>query len=375
MKTYLLQCWENLRDYVAFLMAPPIIRWRSGEVSEGVKVSYGYPSLPKDEDKTGGGIIKLQDLARHFPECFGEASILYLVSSALPPNATIMVRQAKKAGVKVVVNQNGVAYQGWHGDGWERTNRPLRLVLQHADYVFYQSEFCKKGADLFLCTAKGGHEILYNAVDTSVFRPCKKGVGRLGSRTLLVAGSHCHFYRVRCALQTLALLRNTGCEVNLLIAGRLAWHEDEAASRAELEDLIRGLDIKDRVEFTGAYSQTEAVALFNRADILLHTKYNDPCPRVVLEAMACGLPVVYSASGGMPELVGEDAGKGVPAPFDWQVDHPPAPEGLAKAVMGIMANYDACSENARKRAVSLFDVEPWVARHHEVFTRLVVSRP
>ena len=60
-----------------------------------------------------------------------------------------------------------------------------------------------------------------------------------------------------------------------------------------------------------------------RADLLLHTKYNDPCPTVVLEAMASGLPVVYSASGGVPELVGEEAGVGIPAPFDWEHDHPP----------------------------------------------------
>ena len=58
-------------------------------------------------------------------------------------------------------------------------------------------------------------------------------------------------------------------------------------------------------------------------------------PTVVLEALASGLPVVYSASGGTPELVGDDAGVGVPAPLDWEQDHPPAPEALA--AMGVTA--------------------------------------
>ena len=53
---------------------------------------------------------------------------------------------------------------------------------------------------------------------------------------------------------------------------------------------IRRLGLEDAVELLGPYTQAEAPALMRRADLLLHTKYNDPCPTVVLEAMASGLP-------------------------------------------------------------------------------------
>ncbi len=84
----------------------------------------------------------------------------------------------------------------------------------------------------------------------------------------------------------------------------------------------------------GEYAQRDAPAIFRQAHVLLHTKVNDPCPTLVLEAMACGLPVVYPRSGGTVELVGDEAGVGVPHPDGFERDEPPPPEALAEAVEG-----------------------------------------
>src|SRR6185369_2035081 len=121
--------------------------------------------------------------------------------------------------------------------------------------------------------------------------------------------------------------------------------------------------LTDRVTLSGAYVQADAPQIFRSASLLLHTKYNDPCPTVVLEAMASGLPVVYSASGGVPELVGADAGIGIGAPLDFEHDHPPDPEALAAAVLTVAERLDDFGEAARRRAVERFDVRAWVQRH------------
>jgi glycosyltransferase involved in cell wall biosynthesis len=86
--------------------------------------------------------------------------------------------------------------------------------------------------------------------------------------------------------------------------------------------------------------------------------------------MACGLPVVYSASGGTPELVGDDAGIGVAAPLDWDRDHPPAAEELAVAVLDLVNRLSEYSAAARERSLR-FDVRRWIDRHHTVFTGLI----
>jgi glycosyltransferase involved in cell wall biosynthesis len=86
--------------------------------------------------------------------------------------------------------------------------------------------------------------------------------------------------------------------------------------------------------------------------------------------MACGLPIVYSASGGVPELVGEDAGVGIPAPLDWERDHPPPAAALAAAVREVAGRLEERGEAARRRAIERFDSRRWVERHVELFEEL-----
>ena len=136
------------------------------------------------------------------------------------------------------------------------------------------------------------------------------------------------------------------------------------------QQLIDELGLAGRVDFAGRYAQRDAPALYRRAHVLLHPKVRDPCPNVVLEALACGVPVVHSASGGVPELV-EDAGIGVSSETTWERDVPPAPAELAEAVRTVLASLDSYRERARARAVEHFDLAPWVERHRALFAELV----
>ncbi|MCI5217606.1 MAG: glycosyltransferase [Candidatus Electrothrix sp. LOE2] len=351
------------------------LRWRRKIVqsSNSVCVFYGYESLPTSGEIASGGIVKTQDLQNEFPNTPDRPNILYLISSALPPYAPRMAQWAKKAGAKIVLNQNGVAYPAWHGKGWETTNKFMREVLQYADHVFYQSDFCKLGADRFLDLRNDRYEILYNPVDTSFFQPAEAPLPFDPVR-LLLAGSHHHFYRVQAAVDTIKKIIDSGVDAKLEIAGRFCWSTNGFNPEEELKDYIQSRSLSTAVTLSGAYSQKKARDLFRRAHLLLHTKYNDPCPRLVVEAMASGIPVVYSASGGVPELVGDKAGIGVPAVLDWKQDHPPSPDLLATAVHKILASYQQYAQAARKRAVENFDTSSWIRKHQEVFFRLIALR-
>ena len=152
----------------------------------------------------------------------------------------------------------------------------------------------------------------------------------------------------------------------MIVTGRMGWTAERQAGRMRAASFAREQGVLDRIEFTGPYTQMQAPAIYQRANILIHTKYNDPCPSVVCEALATGLPVAYSASGGVPELVG-DAGIGVPSPLDFDQDHPPDPAALADAVQAIAANREEFSLRARRRSVEQLNLEHWLARHRAVF--------
>jgi glycosyltransferase involved in cell wall biosynthesis len=323
-----------------------------------VAVSYGARRLG-----THGGAIKFRELERFFPNRTRGYSVLYLGSSTAPANAERLVARARRRGAAFAWNQDGVAYPGWHGPGWEEANAPKARALHAADHVFFQSEFCRVSSDRFLGERQGPWEVLHNPVDTERFTP---GASRSSSGpTLLLGGNQYQRYRLETALETLALLP----DARLLVSGALSWDPDRRRSEADGRELVARLRLGERVELLGPYSQEQAPELVRRADLLLHTKYNDPCPTIVLEAMACGLPVVYSASGGVPELVGEDAGAGVPAPLDWEQDHPPGPAALAEAVRRVADRLDEHRAAARERALR-FDLRRWVERHRQVFEGL-----
>lgn len=331
----------------------------SGKARPGVRVFYGHDLVPLPGERAAGGSVKMQKLAERFPNSPTDFSILYLGTTWLPRDLGPLLGIAKRRGVPVVVNQDGVGYPGWAGDLTEEINRPLRRSLLAADHVVYQSEFSKLSSDLWLGEAPGTWEVLPNAVDVSRFTPAETSPP--GGPVVLLGGDQTQGYRLDLALRTFASLLRRHPDASLLVTGRLV---------SRPEPLLDELDIHERVSFLGEYSQRDAPDILRRAHILLHTKVKDPCPTLVIEAMASGLPVVYPASGGTVELVGDEAGIGVQHPDTWEADEPPAPEELADALDRVLADLPRYSGAARRRAVDRFALEPWLDRHAEIFERL-----
>jgi glycosyltransferase involved in cell wall biosynthesis len=201
--------------------------------------------------------------------------------------------------------------------------------------------------------------VLPNAVDVTRFTP---GPAPEGGPVLLLAGDQTQAYRLELGLHVAVALRDRLPDVRLLVTGRTV---------VDAGPLVERLGLRGRVELLGRYAQREAPALYRRAHLLLHTKVNDPCPNVVLEAMASGLPVVYPASGGTVELVRDEAGIGVPHDDGFDRDAPPGADELADAVVQALGRREALGAAARRRAEEHFALPAWLDRHVELFASLV----
>lgn len=354
-------------------------RWRAKRLAALLKptrdlaVCYLTSQFPRRpalrSEFAHGGAVKLTFLAETFPHTYPTASLLYTVSSVGHPAQAEIVRQARQRGLKVVLNQNGVAYHAWHGPNWEIPNQIQRETYLQADFIIYQSEFCRLGAEKFLGQPTAPGRVVYNPVDLNLYRPRVQTETRK-SPNLLLGGNQYEQYRFESALEvlqeTIKLLPGT----KLIVTGKL-WGDNPQLSLESAKRQIRALGLTEAVEFTGTYPQKAAPEIFQRADILIHTKYNDPSPNLISEALAAGLPVVYSASGGVPELVNPEAGIGIPVEASWERTSLPDPQSMAAAVLTVWENRPQFAAAARQTAEERFSLENFVALHREIFSMLL----
>jgi len=91
----------------------------------------------------------------------------------------------------------------------------------------------------------------------------------------------------------------------LTCAGSVERHPPTAA---RMRDMLRAEDLEDRVSLVGELDAAALATLYDAADLFVHPTLHETYGMVVAEALARGMPVIGSATGAIPDLVGADAG-------------------------------------------------------------------
>ncbi len=309
---------------------------------------FGPPTLPY-----GGPDLK----ARKLKARFGNAAwpTLAYVFSAKPPPAAFL-RGLRRRKIPIVLNQNGVFYPAWDPVHYERNNQRLRELHEAADYVLYQSQFCFDSTQEWVRPPERPHRILYNAVDVQLFKPSKD---KPSHPLVLLAATYFNpekKYLLDYLQEVMRHFQKEGVPVRLRIAGKIAG--------SPAQKLPSGIEV------VGPFAPSEAPAVYQQADALLHLTPLDACPTSVLEAMACGLPVLYSQSGGTAELVGE-GGIALPVQASYVERALPDLPSISLAVKSVITNWADFSKRARVQA-QRFSIQDWYRAHEKLFSELSI---
>jgi len=147
-------------------------------------------------------------------------------------------------------------------------------------------------------------EVIYNSIDPDRFRVEDPAKVRADTREKYGIGENDHvglFVGHNFWLKGLAPLlealaaRHHGEKVHLLVSGR--------GKLGPFRHMVERLGLAGQVHLLGFVP--DVASLFHGADFFVSPTYYDPCSLVVMEALACGLPVITTASNGAGELIGQ----------------------------------------------------------------------
>jgi len=209
------------------------------------------------------------------------------------PDGVAAAMLGRRLGVPVVITARGTDVNLIAQRRFQR--RMIRWAARQAAAVVAVSGALKDKLSALGVERERIH-VLRNGVDLELFHPEGRNQVRadleLRRPTLLSVGNLHAFKGHGVAIEALSLLQ----EYELVIAG-------DGPDRAAFETLARVCGVSGRVRFTGSLSQQDLRRYYCAADALVLASSREGWPNVLLEAMACGTPVIATEVGGVPEIV------------------------------------------------------------------------
>ena len=223
-----------------------------------------------------------------------------------------------------------------------------KLIYKKADWIIAIDRLCLTQA----VQNRAGNKtsLLLNAIDTEMFKP--NIAARIEKRNRL--GIEKDRYAILFAgrlekpkgpgrlLECIPFLKSQSLDFHIFLAG-------DGTYRSHLEDYVMRNHFETLVTFLGYVSHAELPYYYNMADVLVLPSEIEGIPMVILEALACGTPVVASNVGGIPDII-EDHTNGI-------VLDDLAPKNLSSAIINISGmdmTRKQISQSVAKRSASGF---------------------
>jgi L-malate glycosyltransferase len=247
--------------------------------------------------------------------------------------------------------------------GLEPSFMPLvKFSIEESDGVTTVSRFLKEKT-LTNYNIEKDIGVIYNFIDIEKYKPkeselFRKHLAPCGEKVLVHTSN---FRLVKRVADTIRVIEKVRKEVpaKLVLVG-------DGPDRSDCERLARELDLQKDVIFLG--KQDGLTEIINAADIFLMPSQSESFGLSALEAMACGVPVVSTSVGGLPELNIHNETGYIAEIGD--IDR------MAKYTIELLTNekrYKSFSKNSRDRAVKNFDKDLIVPKYVDYYEKVLNS--
>jgi glycosyltransferase involved in cell wall biosynthesis len=222
-------------------------------------------------------------------------------------------------------------------------NAEVAQAIENAEVVIYQSHWAKKQLDSYIQARSGDFEIIHNGVDLRRFSPGSASVSNIP--VLGTVGLFRYKYRLETFFQ---LSRRLNFKHQLLIVGSVDSEAGKILAQYQTDPLIG-----PRILYQSYISPDKLVEYYRRMSLLVHPVSGDACPNVVVEALACGVPVVAPKFGGSAEIIGTGGRCFTAEPWVYDLKFVGAME---VAVREVLQEQKSFSEKARLQAEINLDI-------------------
>jgi glycosyltransferase involved in cell wall biosynthesis len=235
-----------------------------------------------DNQSLGWGMLKLQQ--RGFP-------LVTTIHHPITSDLDIALKAASNWRERLLI---------WR---WHSFLGMQKQVAQSLNNVVTVSERSREDIAAAFGMQPAAISLVYNGIDTNEFQP-RPGIERVPFRIMATASADAPLKGVAYLLKALAKLAVKFPEISLLMVGK-------PKPGGDTEQLIKTLGLGDRVTSVSGISTEQLVDYYAQAQIVVVPSVYEGFGLPAGEAMACGVPVVSTRGGALPEVVG-DAGLQVP---------------------------------------------------------------
>ena len=291
--------------------------------SPNVKVTvFDYPTIPF-VGRVFNGLLSERVLEPHLRRFAPDIVLGYW----LYPEGYGAWRCARALNVPCVLGGLGTDIRGR-----DRLTRWLTgCALRGADHSIMVSEEMRQSAIVRFGVHPERVHTIPNGVNTGIFHPRPQRSARvqlglpLDQRLIVYVGRFIAAKGMRELIAAFETLSARRPDVQLALIG-------DGMMREEIVQRLHDSQLTDRVHLPGALQPEQVARWLNAGDLLCLPSYSEGHPNVVVEALACGLPVVATSVGGIPESVNESNGRLV---------HPRDADALLGALEGALdADWD-----------------------------------